>query len=291
MWVFAGMFSATLFVVIIGYGGYALVDNIPLLWLYLIPVILGMLLYLISFGIFKKLSRVEKVKSEFLTVAAHNLRTPLTKIQWLVSDVSGKIQDQETLIRFKEIQNSLKDLTQIVNRFLEISEAGQTSVYFSYAFETQHIEYVVLQAVSTHKVGIEQKNLALTTRIREGLPAVLADKERIQLVINILVENAIMYNEQNGSIDIELYEEKGDMITCSIKSTGIGIAKENLPKMFTKFYRTQEAISKNTDSIGLGLSLAKEIIKKHGGKIHVESDGKGLGARFWFTLPVAREKK
>jgi signal transduction histidine kinase len=234
---------------------------------------------------------VEQTKHAFITIAAHNLRTPLTKVQWLLADIENRVnkamKDDDMKGRFEDIKKTNKDLVKIVNRLLEVSESGKTSAFFSYIFEEQHLEFIVLQAMSNHQFGIEEKNLSVSTRIQEGLPSIIADKERIELVANIIMENAVLYSEKNGSIEIEIYQEK-NYIVCSVQDTGIGIAKENLPKIFTRFYRSQEAITKDVDRVGLGLSLAKEIVEKHGGSIHVDSKGLGMGSRFWFKLPVAQ---
>ena len=272
----------------IGILGYVLIDQKHFEHIWIFPLAGGTLLYLIGYVVLQKVRRVEEVKNEFLTIAAHNLRTPLTKIQWLIADLEEKVQDAEIHERFVKMKETFRNLTMIVNRLLELSEAGKTSMYFSYLFEDHRLEYIILQATADHGVGIEQKNISLNTRIQEKLPMVKLDRERIQLAVNILMENAILYNKQNGIIDIDVYQKK-DNIICSIKNTGIGISKEDLPKMFTKFYRTRDAITKDTDRVGLGLALAKEIIRKHHGNIYVESEGKGKDTCFWFTLPVPKK--
>ena len=280
----------SIFIAAIGILGYVLIDYISLKYIWVVPLIGGALLYLIGYAVLQKVRQVEEIKSEFLTIAAHNLRTPLTKIQWLITDLEEKTQDNEMRERFSKMKETFRNLTMIVNRLLELSEAGKTSMYFSYLFEDHRLEYIILQATADHSVGVEQKNISLNTRIQEGLPMVKLDRERIQLAVNILVENAILYNKNNGSIDIDVYQKK-DNIVCSIKNTGIGISKEDLPKMFTKFYRTRDAITKDTDRVGLGLALAKEIIKKHNGNIQVESEGKDKDTCFWFTLPLPKKKE
>jgi signal transduction histidine kinase len=285
-----GISAASLSVALLTFLGHVIATRFEFQWIIIFSLVIGTILFMIGYMVIKKLQRVEKIKSEFLTVAAHNLRTPLTKIQWLITDVSDKVQDQEAKKRFNDMNDTFKKLTSMVNRFLELSEAGQTSTYFSYIFEKQHLEYVVLQSVANLRFGIEQKNIALSTRIQQNLPVVVIDKERMQLALNILIENAILYNVQNGAVDIELYTEK-DKLICSIKDTGIGISKEDLPKIFTKFFRSKEATSVDTDRVGLELALAQEIVTKHQGTIHVSSEGKGLGARFWFELPIPEEKE
>jgi len=280
----------SLFIAAIGALGYYLIDQKPYEKMWVFPLIGGTILYLIGYLVLRKMRRAEEDKREFLTTAAHNLRTPLTKIQWLITSVKEKNQDPETKERFTNMEETFKNLTMIVNRLLELTEAGKTSMYFCYLFEDSRLEYIILQATADYEMGIKQKNILLNTKIEENLPLVRVDKERIQLAINIIIENAILYNKKNGTIDINIYRKKKKII-CSIKNTGIGISKEDLPKIFTKFYRTKEAITTDTDRIGLGLALAKEIIEKHKGKIYVESEGKDRETHFWFTLPISKERK
>lgn len=282
--------SLSLFIVAIGALGNFLIEEGPFEQIWILPIAGGTFLYLIGYIILRKIRRVEKLKSEFITIAAHNLRTPLTKIQWLITDLEGKIQDPKMEKRFANMKETFQNLNMIVHRLLEVSEAGKTSMYFSYILENHRFEYTILQSTADYSVGIEQKNISLNTRIQEGLPMVKIDKDRMQLAVNIFMENAILYNKKDGSINIDVYQKK-DKLICSIKNTGIGISKEDLPKIFTKFYRTREAITKDTDRIGLGLSLAKEIISKHGGKVYVESEGKGMETCFWFTLPISKKKE
>lgn len=289
---------ATLFIIgsilsiaLISYGGQFLLVGFPKQYFLMFSFSLGILIYAVLYILFIRVRYVEQTKRAFITIAAHNLRTPLTKAQWLLADVEDRIgelaQDKEIKGRFEDIKKTNKDLVRVVNRLLEVSESGKTSAFFSYIFEEQHIEFIVLQAIANHQFGIKEKNLAVSTRIQEDLPFVIADKERIEMVANIIMENAVLYSEKNGSIEIEIYQKK-DTVICSVQDTGIGIDKENLTKIFNRFYRTQEAITKDVDRVGLGLSLAKEIIEKHRGHIYVDSKGLGLGSRFWFTLPIAK---
>jgi signal transduction histidine kinase len=278
-------------IIIFSYSGHILLAEFPKQYFIMFSFFLGIFIYASLYIFYLRVQRVEQTKRAFITIAAHNLRTPLTKVQWLLADIESRIgelsKDEEVHGRFEDIKKTNKDLVKVVNRLLEVSESGKNSAFFSYIFDEQHLEFIVLQAMSNHKFGIKEKNLSVSTRIQEGLPFVIADKERIELVANIIMENAVLYSEKNGSIEIEIYQEKNNVV-CSVQDTGIGITKENLPKIFTRFYRSQEAITKDVDRVGLGLSLAKEIIEKHAGSIHVDSKGIGLGSRFWFTLPISK---
>jgi len=263
--------------------------NIFSQYIWVFPIIGGILLYLIGYTIIQKGRRVEETRRKFLTIAAHSLRTPLTKAQWLIANIIEHIQDPTIKQRTNNLNKIFKDLVLIINQLLELSESDKTSMYFSYLFSKHRLEYIVLQVIADYQVGIKQKNILLNTKIQNHLSPIRADKEKIQLVVDILLENAILYNNQNGLIDINIYQ-KTNYIMCSIENTGMGISKENLPNIFTKFYRTMDAITKHTDRMGLGLALAKEIINKHGGKISVKSEGRGQKTCFLFYLPIFEEK-
>ncbi|MCK5492174.1 MAG: hypothetical protein KAJ14_03585, partial [Candidatus Omnitrophica bacterium] len=140
----------SLFLAAIGAVGYFLIDQRPFEYIWVLPLVGGTILYLIGYAVLRKVRRVEELKSEFLTIAAHNLRTPLTKIQWLITDLGEKIQDPEMNKRFVNMKETFRNLTMIVNRLLELSEAGKTSMYFSYLFEDHRLEYIILQATADH---------------------------------------------------------------------------------------------------------------------------------------------
>jgi two-component system phosphate regulon sensor histidine kinase PhoR len=108
----------------------------------------------------------------------------------------------------------------------------------------------------------------------------------MRFVIQTLVENAINYSKDNCSIIVNV-EKKDNMIIISVKDSGIGIAKEELPRMFTKFYRGKEARSTDTEGMGIGLYMTHDIVTRHHGKIWVESEGPGKGSTFSISLPVA----
>jgi signal transduction histidine kinase len=254
-----------------------------LIWI--IPITSGVFLMVTVVILWGILKRVEKLKSEFITIAAHRLRTPLTRAQWMLQELlseAGMIEGSKTASSLKE---TLDNLTMATNRLLDAAEAGKVSLYFDYIFEKGRIEYIVRQIVADYTIGAMRKDIGLSVDIEENLPEVYIDKERMKVAVSAFIENAIIYTPVKGTIEIKVYKEKRSVF-FSVKDSGIGISKEALHYIFSKFFRTKEAVSLDRDRAGLGLFITKEIIERHKGKVGVDSEGKDRGSRFWFSLPA-----
>ena len=128
------------------------------------------------------------------------------------------------------------------------------------------------------------KNLNIVKNINSELMASF-DTDRIRFVVQVFIENAIHYTPNNGLITISVYRE-GKTIVCSVKDTGIGISQENMPLLFSKFYRGDKARMVDTEGVGIGLYAVKEIIFRHHGKTWAESSGLNQGSTFYFSLPA-----
>ena len=133
------------------------------------------------------------------------------------------------------------------------------------------------------------KNLNINKNINPDL-ITLYDETRIKFVIQIFIENAIHYTKERGTIDINLYKKDNDII-FSVHDTGIGMDKNGLSMVFSKFYRASEARAIDTEGIGIGLFIAKEVIKRHKGTIWAESEGIDKGSTFSFSLPILTSAK
>ncbi len=260
-------------------------SNTPEPFALIFPLAIALIIFAVGYVAYIKITKIDKIKSEFITVAAHRLRTPLSRINWMLDELSTDIGMQEKDKLAGSMKEVLKGFTGAVNQLLDATEAGKKSLYYDYIFEEGGLGYIVQQVIADYTVGIMQKEIGVTTDIQENLPRLLIDKERVKVAISIFIENAIMYTPKNGSIEIRLYKEGSDVV-FSIKDTGIGISKESLPYIYTKFFRAKDAVTIDRDRTGLGLFIAKEIIKKHNGKVGVESKGLSKGSLFWFSLPV-----
>ncbi len=259
--------------------------NAPEAFALVFPLAVATILFAVGYAAFVKMTKVDKIKSEFITVAAHRLRTPLSRINWMLDELSTDIGMQEKdklVVSMKEV---LKGFTGAVNQLLDATEAGKKSLYYDYIFEEGKLNHIVQQVIADYTVGMMQKEIGVETDIQENLPLLHIDKERIKVAISIFVENAIMYTPKKGKIEVKLYKQESDII-FSIEDTGIGIPSESLPYIYTKFFRAKAAVTIDRDRTGLGLFIAKEIIKKHRGKVGVESSGVNRGSRFWFSVPI-----
>lgn len=255
--------------------------------IYASSFLLAIIIFTVGWFVKKRVERTESLKSKFVAVAAHRLRTPLSRIQWGLDEIYESEFDKKTVReKIDSMKNTTKDTIILVNSLLDATEAENTSVYYDYIFERGSVESIVRQVISDYSAGVNKKNIKLNVSIDENLPEINIDKERIRMVVGTFVENALMYTNHNGKIDLELYK-RGNSIIFSARDNGIGISKESLPNIFSKFFRTKEAVAVSTDRVGLALFIAKEIIKKHRGTIHVESDGIMRGSHFWFSLPIS----
>lgn len=238
-------------------------------------------------SIAKKLEALEelnRMKSEFVSGVSHELRTPLAIIKealMLVFDeVAGPINDKqrETLKRARDNIGRLKN---IMDELLDISriESGRFKLHYSLVNFNDLIE----DSLGFFKKLAQDKGLTLDYGLPKEQVNIFMDAERINRVLPNLITNAIKFTEQGGKIKVELkiLETK---VRVGVIDTGIGIGKQDLPKLFNKFVQVSKIRGLERRGIGLGLSIAKELVERHGGEIWAESR-LGVGSKFYFTLP------
>lgn len=226
---------------------------------------------------------VDRMKSEFLSTVSHELRTPLTSIrgyaELLLEEDLGPVppEQKECLSVIRE--NSLH-LSGLISDLLEIEKLQQGKVQL-------HLSVVDLNAVLYRSIRsaeplARQKGLTLT---REGapLPPIRGDEGRLVQVMDNLISNGIKYTKEGG-VTIST-RSRGDMVEIQVTDTGIGISPEGLEKLFTRFYRVDNAYTREVGGVGLGLVITKELIERHGGQITVASEV-GTGTTFTVRLPV-----
>ena len=234
-----------------------------------------------------KQRELDRMKSSFVASVSHELRTPLIGIQKSLSLILGKTagdvsENQEQLLSIAD--RNLKRLTLLINDLLDLSklEAGRMEI----KREPYSVEKVIAESIEGLATWVKSKSINLEKEIESGLPEVNIDPNRITQVLTNLIGNAVKFTPQNGTITVKASSGRGDgHVQVTVQDTGIGIDKENLPKIFSKFYQVGERTPTDISGTGIGLSIAKEIVELHDGKIWVESE-KGFGTRFIFTLPL-----
>jgi len=225
-------------------------------------------------------------KSEFVTVAAHQLRTPLNAISWTFESLAG---EEKIPTEFKEIINNGKTaavkLLETVNDLLDVAKIEEGK--FGYQMEDVEFVSFMEQILAQHLVAVKQHGIALYFNRPEEKGLVLRiDKQRMVMAINNIVENAIKYNVKNGEVRIALEKIKNEpFVKITVADTGIGIPPDEIGKLFKKFFRATNVLKFQTEGTGLGLYMARNIIRQHGGQIWAEST-LNRGTTFYFTLPT-----
>lgn len=226
----------------------------------------------------------DTLKYEFLTIAAHKLRTPLTSIKWELSALFAREGLDPTIVE------SLRRVDTASNQLLELTNVLMDSAHtrrglYVYQKESIDLARYTTQSVARLENRIKGKNISVVTEVLPNLSPVLGDRGRIASVVDVFIENAVQYNRDGGSVRIAITNDR-HQVRFSVSDTGIGVSPEDVPHLFTPFFRTEAAKRADTEGVGIGLSVAKDIITRHKGHVGVESVGEGRGATFWFTLPV-----
>ena len=231
----------------------------------------------------QELSRTESMKNEFISSISHELRTPLTAIKgW--SETLTAIDDRDTFVKgMRVITSESERLSQMVEELLDFSRIQDNRL-------TLIMDRIDILAELGETVLIYQERaraLGITLNYYEPtmLPFVYGDKNRLRQVFINIVDNAIKYSDKGDTVSVEAYEENGD-ICILVSDTGIGISKEDLPKVKTKFFKANHT----RRGSGIGLAVANEIITRHGGTLNINSE-EGVGTTVLMTLPALDDGK
>jgi two-component system sensor histidine kinase ResE len=234
-------------------------------------------------GLFKDvtdLERLEKTRRDYVANVSHELRTPLTAVRGLLEPLSdGMIKDEETRQRYYRIMlHEVIRLSRLITDMLELSRLQSGTEHMEIA--AVDIGELLQDIRQSYQNEAGQRGISLELDA-ERVPYAMTDEDRVEQLLIILLDNAMHYTPEGGSITISAAETTGDRILVSVSDTGCGIASEDLPHIFERFYKTDK--SRREGGTGLGLSIAKQIVDKLGENIFVESTA-GEGTSFHFTL-------
>lgn len=237
------------------------------------------------------LKQLDKLKSEFINIAGHQLRTPLSEVKWTLSSLIngefGAMADEQKQALKKGYQSNER-IIKIINDLLNVERTG--NIDWGYNFKKESIVKIIEDVINNFSPQASKKNINLRLAMPKNIiPDIGMDFMRINTALGILIENAINYTLNAGEVVISP-EYKNDYVQVSIKDAGIGILPEEKEKIFSRFFRGRNAVKILTDGTGIGLSIAKNIINVHGGKIWLESK-EGEGTTFYFTIPYRKKNK
>ncbi|MBI4619490.1 MAG: HAMP domain-containing protein [Desulfobacterales bacterium] len=230
-----------------------------------------------------QIRNLEKIRKEFVANVSHELRTPLTSIKGFVETLrNGAVNDPEKSLGFLEIiEKHTERLNRLITDLLNLSQIESGKIEMN--LKPVNLVDVTFRVISNFKEIADRKGQKIKVNIPPVLPHVLADEERIETVMENLLDNAVKYTPNNGDIAVSALD-KDSGIQIEVADTGIGIPPNDLPRIFERFYRVDKARSRELGGTGLGLSIVKHIIETHGGNVRAESEV-GKGSRFIFNLP------
>ena len=237
-----------------------------------------------------KLRNLERIRRDFVSSVSHELRTPLASIKGYTETLlDGAMDEPEHAAAFlKIILQESEQLTALVNDVLDLAriESGR----IEYQFSAVDIKSVVAKSVELLRRSLDKKHVRLDIHFAEELPLIYADAGYLEIVIRNLLENAIKYvDEQHGRIRVSVFRS-GDMVRLEVEDNGIGISKQDIGRIFERFYRVDKARSRELGGTGLGLSIVKHIVLAHKGYVDVRSRV-NQGSVFSVQFPVAADEE
>lgn len=259
------------------------VETVALLVILLATVLLS-LAFIITKS-FEKLAEANRMKSEFVSIVSHQLRSPLSNLRWgielLMSGRIGVIEEAQ-IEYFKILKENCGRMRELVSNLLIVSRIDTSTLPIKNAEFS--LSDLIREIVKGSEIFAKASNVSLEFNCQENLPNVIADSSQITLAVDNLLDNAIKYTKEKGTVKLKL-ERKDKNLHFEIADSGVGIPKEDQKYIFQKFFRSQNAAKHQTQGSGLGLYIAKAIIEKSGGKVGFKSQ-EGVGSTFWFTLPI-----
>lgn len=229
-----------------------------------------------------ELKKLDDMRKEFVANVSHELRTPLTTVKsYTETLMDGAIEDREVAMEFLDIINNEADrMSFLVRDLLQLSRFDNKQIVLNYS--QINLADFVMENIRQSKIHAQNKQQKISFETRLTHVYITADKDRITQVMNNILTNAIKYSQEGASITVSI-DESEKYYKIIVKDTGMGIQKEDLSRIFERFYRVDKARSRAMGGTGLGLAIAKEIMEGHGGKITAESQyGKGTTMTLWF---------
>jgi signal transduction histidine kinase len=238
----------------------------------------------------EEIARANRMKTEFISIASHQLKTPLSEINWEIELLLSKYHkglDKKQSEIIKEIYNSAGKMVKMVNDLLDVARIEQGRLALN--SEPFELSSAIKDVIESYLSVAKKNNTKINFKIGKKIPKVVGDKQKTKVIIENLLSNGIKYIEKNGKVEISIISDN-DFVRVKIADNGIGIPKNQYDKMFQKFFRINSDAGNKTEGTGLGLYIAKNIVEQSGGKIWFTSK-QGKGTIFYFTLPIFKKIK
>lgn len=234
-----------------------------------------------------EMKKVEYVKSQFVSMVAHELKTPMAAVLGFFNIILNpelKTTPEQQADYLNRSRNRLQGLVEMVNDLLDISRMEMKTKQRE--LKELNIGEIVKGTVDFLELEWKKKGISVTSKYEENLPVFKADNNEITRLFTNIIGNAIKYNKDNGTIDVQVYTNKNYIVT-KISDTGIGMRPEDKARLFSEFFRVKNEYTRNISGTGLGLSIVKRIAESYAGKIEVESEYT-KGSTFTIYLPFTK---
>ena len=254
-------------------------DSYPNLSFWMAPTVFSILAVLLGVYIWKGMRASEDMKHEFVTVVTHKFRTPLSRVVWALDDLKRSDLKEEDKENVRSIETSTKNILELVDMLTTISDEKGTEHNLN---QKINISELTKDIIFDHKEEASRKSIHIDINIEEDI-FIIAEKSKISFAIKTLIENAVMYTPEGGKVSVSLatLDRKARL---EVKDTGIGIDEKTKNLIFSTFFRGEEAKTKYTEGLGVGLYISKRIVDELGGDIGFHSEGEGKGSTFFVEL-------
>lgn len=244
----------------------------------------------IVFNNITKEKEIDKLKSDFIAVVSHELKTPVSAMMGfstLIEDgIAGEVNDTQVEY-LQKIQSQGQRLIRLINDLLDFSklEAGQMNIYY----QLVDIYEIIIEIVEILRPLVDEKNMQIIYNVPEDIDPINVDSDKLKQILINLIGNAIKFTPENtGIIEINVSKISNNQVLFYVKDNGIGIPEKNLEKLFERFYQVDNSSTRKYGGTGLGLAIVKKLVEIHKGRIWVESKI-SEGSTFFFTLPINPE--
>lgn len=238
----------------------------------------------------EKTKELDRNKTEFISVAAHQLRTPMSGIKWVMAMAAdgdlGPISD-ELKHHLQSGAENADRMIKVINGLLDLSQLEEAKSQFKFTF--QDMKRIADEVMNALAMNAKKKEIKIVVSAPKKLPLVPVDEEKIRVALNNLVSNAAKYSKPKGTVTITL-KEQGSELLISVIDSGYGIPKDQQRRVFEKFFRANNIVKIETEGSGIGLTIVKDIVEKHDGRIYFVSQ-ENVGTTFTIAIPLKRKKK
>jgi signal transduction histidine kinase len=275
--------TATLTIYAVG-NNYIEDPGIVALVVLLVTVVLFIIAFIITRS-FERLAEASRMKTEFINIVTHQLRSPLTNLKWAIDFLLAdelKISQEKKMEYFKILKENTFQMGELIDNLLFVSRIEQKKLPFKK--EEISLEDLIKKLTKECQPFLQATDIELTCQVQKDLPKIFTNPSQIKLVLDNLLNNAIRYSKKKGKVEIQAVKENKNL-KFQIKDNGVGIPKEDQKYIFQKFFRAANAFRYQTQGSGLGLYITKLIVENLGGKIGFQSE-EDKGSTFWFTIPI-----